>query len=306
MINLSSGLLLAILIMIVLGSLGYLRSRRPAGKNQSIAMTVFAYGMLSSSLALIPISLFHIHGGTAAVLHIHGVGETFQALSEECGLPIFCAINELLIVTAGVLFFAFVLNQAASHVMLRRFRNREDIEMTRSLRAVYDVDDLVSLYVVKDAKPDAYSFAILELGRFFIPRGRDVVIITTSLMELLDKDELQTVLAHELAHVTNKDNRYIPFFQALSSLMFFDPLMRLLKNRVVRRGEFMADREAAISTGKPLGLARALGKILLYGQGKGSKHTIYSAFSGGQRKVILERIRMLIRFAESMGQNPQD
>lgn len=306
MINLSSGLLLAILVTIVLLSIGYLRSRRPVGKNRSIAMTIFAYGLLSSTLALIPIYLFHIHTGSDAGLHIHGVGETFDALAHECGLPIVCAINELLLVTLGVLLFAFVLNQGASRFMLRRFRIREDTEMTGALGAVCDVDDSVSLHVIHDQRPDAFSFAILEFGRFLKPRGRDMIIVTSSLMKLLDQDELRTVLAHELAHVKREDNRYVPFFNSVSSLVFFDPLIRLTKNRIVREGEFKADREAAISTGNPLGLARALGKISVYDQGAKARRPSYSAFSGGRRSLILERIKRLMELSESMGQSHED
>ncbi|MFQ5884370.1 MAG: M56 family metallopeptidase [Thermoplasmata archaeon] len=300
MMSLGLGLLLALLMLIALGSAGYLLSKRPAGKNRSVATTIFAYGMFSSSLALIPLSLFHFHTGEHAGLHIHGIGKTFEALAEECGLPIACAINELLIITAGVLLLAFVLNQVASRLMMRRFRNREDPGMSRSLRSEYGVEDSISLYVVKDANPDAFSFAILERGRYALPRGRDVIIITTALVELLDKDELRTVAAHELAHVKGRDNRYAPFFHALSALVFFDPLMRLLKNRVVRREEFIADKEAALSTGNPLGLARALGKVLIHTKKCARLAGSIGLSRGHTRKVLLERIKRLIKLAEEL------
>ncbi|MEE9116547.1 MAG: hypothetical protein V3U09_06595, partial [Thermoplasmata archaeon] len=61
MISLGLGLLVVLLMLIALGSAGYLLSKRPAGKNRSVAVTIFAYGMLSSSLALIPLSVFHFH-----------------------------------------------------------------------------------------------------------------------------------------------------------------------------------------------------------------------------------------------------
>ncbi|MEE9223941.1 MAG: M56 family metallopeptidase [Thermoplasmata archaeon] len=306
MISVGLGLLLASLMLIALGSAGYLLFKRPAGKNRSIAMTIFAYGILLSSLALIPLSIFHLHTAPHPEIHVHGIGETIEAYSEECGLPIACTINDVIMITLGVLLFALLLNQVASRLMMRRFRNQEDSEMSRALRADFGVEDSISLFVVKDASPDAFSFAILEKGRSFIPRAMDVVIITTALIELLDRPELQTVIAHETAHVRRKDNRYVTFFSALSALLFFDPVIRLLKNRVARQEEFIADEDAALSTGNPLALARALGKILLYGENQRNVSRSCGLTRNAGRKNILERIRRLIGLAKKLDQDWMD
>lgn len=303
MISLGLGLLVVLLMLIALGSAGYLLSKRPAGKNRSVAVTIFAYGMLSSSLALIPLSVFHFHITSNAELHIHELGATMGAFVEECGLPIACAITDLVIITLGVLTFAFVLNQGASRLLMRSFRNREDRQLSRALRKDLGVEEPISLLVVRDPNPDAFSFAILEKGRAFLPRGKDVIVITTSLIELLDKDELTPVIAHEIAHVRRKDNRYVPFFHALSSFMFFDPLIRLLKSRVSRKQEFIADREAALSTGNPLGLARALVKTLVHGHNLKNNMASIGFVRNHKKKFVLERIRRLMIIAEELGQN---
>jgi Zn-dependent protease with chaperone function len=304
MISFGMGLLVALLALVAFGSAGYLKSRRPTGKNRSVVVTVFAYGMLSTSVALIPLSVLHFHLGEHSAVHIHEAAEAFGAIMAECGLPIVCAVYDLLVITFGVLFFAFILNQAATRLLMRRFRNREDRDLSKRLRNDFGVEGKTSLLAVRDNNPDAFSFALLERGRYLLPHGRDVIVVTTGLLELLNEEELKTVVAHELAHIRKKDNRYLPFVRALSALVFFDPLIRLIKSRLTLGQEFSADREAAISTGNPIGLARALGKVLLSGRRQGAVFVNVGFFGGSKRKVILERIERLISLAEEMGHLP--
>jgi Zn-dependent protease with chaperone function len=303
MISFGLGLLVALLVLIALGAAGFLRSRRPMGKNGSVVVTVFAYGMLSTSIALIPLSILHLHFGEHAGVHLHEATEAFGAIIAECGVPIVCAVYDLLLITLGVLFFAFALNQMATRLLMRRYRNREDLELTRSMREEHGIDREVTLLAVRDTKPDAFSFAVLELVRYFLPRGRDVIVVTTGLNELLNEEELRTVVVHELAHVRRKDNRYLPFLRALSALVFFDPLIRLIKNRLTVGQEFDADREAALSTRNPIGLARALGKVLLSRSGTAATLTDVGIFGGHKRTIVLERIERLMLLAEEMGQD---
>jgi Zn-dependent protease with chaperone function len=305
MISLGLGLLLALLMLIALGAAGYLKSRRPTGKNRSVAVTVFAYGMLSTSIALIPLSVLHFHLGQHPGVHLHEATETFGAIIAECGVPIVCAVYDLLFITLGVLLFAFALNQGATRLLMRRFKNREDPELSRSLRKDVGIGDKVSLLVVKDPNPDAFSFAILGRGRSLLPKGMDMIVVTTGLYELLDREELRTVIAHELAHVRRKDNRYVPFLRALSALVFFDPLIRLIKNRITVGQEFNADREAALSTGNPIGLARALGKVLLCERRRRTALADVGIFGIHKRKIVLERIERLMILAEEMGEDPE-
>jgi heat shock protein HtpX len=129
--------------------------------------------------------------------------------------------------------------------------------------------------------PNAFA-----LGR---SRKAAVVCATTGIMRTLEPSELEGVMAHELAHVKNRDvliMTFASFFASIAAMMaqfafFFGAgddespagivvfLVSLLVYFVSfflmlalsRYREFTADRGAALTTGRPSALASALTKI---------------------------------------------
>ncbi|WP_096394451.1 zinc metalloprotease HtpX [Halorubrum trapanicum] len=112
------------------------------------------------------------------------------------------------------------------------------------------------------------------------------VAVTTGLLQALDEDELDGVLAHELAHVKNRDVMVMTIASFLSTIAFFivrwgwllggdnrqgaPVIVAILVSLVVwvvsflliralsRYREYSADRGAALITGQPGALASAL------------------------------------------------
>jgi len=122
-------------------------------------------------------------------------------------------------------------------------------------------------------------------------RKKGVVCVTTGLLETLDREQLEGVIAHELAHIKNRDMIVMTIASLLGTLAFvvvrwgwlFGGRNRqrggnaflvaflasivvwivsfLLTRLLSRYREYAADRGAAIITGKPSALAAALARI---------------------------------------------
>jgi heat shock protein HtpX len=120
-------------------------------------------------------------------------------------------------------------------------------------------------------------------------KNHAAVCVTTGLQRTLDQDELEGVLAHELAHIKNRDMAVMTVASLLGTLAFIVVrwgwlfggrgrnqapvwiailvsvvvwiISFLLIRALSRYREFAADRGAAAITGKPSALASALMKI---------------------------------------------
>ncbi|MFA6081678.1 MAG: M48 family metallopeptidase [Patescibacteria group bacterium] len=148
-----------------------------------------------------------------------------------------------------------------------------------------------SLYVIKDSSPNAFA------------TGRDpkhsVVCATTGLLEMMDRTELEGVIAHELSHVKNFDillasivavlvgtlalisdwvmrsmwwgrgsddddrsSRNPIFFVLLIISLILTPIIAtIIQLAISRKREYLADASGVLLTRYPEGLARALEKL---------------------------------------------
>ncbi len=90
---------------------------------------------------------------------------------------------------------------------------------------------------------------------------KKTVVISRSLCRLLNCDEVEAVLAHELAHIKNRDVNMKSFVSVYSRLVPIDVIMKFVEPAVHRERELLADEVSAFLTKKPLALASALLKI---------------------------------------------
>lgn len=148
------------------------------------------------------------------------------------------------------------------------------------------------VYIIDDPAPNAFA------------TGRDpkhaIVGATTGLLEIMDKRELEAVMAHEMSHVCNYDIRVSMIAFGLVSaiglladlalrMMFFSgdddrdvhpavyvlglvvvilaPILATITQLAVsRQREYLADASGALLTRDSEGLASALGKLQEYGR----------------------------------------
>ena len=144
------------------------------------------------------------------------------------------------------------------------------------------------VYIVNDVSPNAFA------------TGRDkehaVVAVTTGLLQILNKTELEGVVAHELSHIGNRDILLstvivvlVGFISILANIflrsgmsgkgrnnekgggilaivgvvfIILSPIIaKLIQLAISRKREFLADADGALLTRYPEGLASALEKI---------------------------------------------
>ncbi len=151
------------------------------------------------------------------------------------------------------------------------------------------------IYIINDPSPNAFA-----TGR---NKDHAVVAVTTGLLGMMDRSELEGVIAHELSHVgnrdmlvstvavvlvgfvtlasdfflrstlwggggRNRDDKGNPILMIIAvALVILAPIVAtLMQLAISRKREFLADASGALLTRYPEGLASALRKIGAYTQ----------------------------------------
>ena len=139
--------------------------------------------------------------------------------------------------------------------------------------------DKPRLMVADMGVPNAFA-----VGR----RGAGVVVVSTEIIDLLERDELKGVLAHELAHINNRDVVMMLIGQSIAAMVgivvqfavlfggernigsyifamiagsIAQMIVSLFVLAISRYREYVADSDAAKYTNNPDAMARALEKI---------------------------------------------
>ena len=96
---------------------------------------------------------------------------------------------------------------------------------------------------------------------FFRPR----IILSTGLMQLLNEDEMEAVIYHELYHQNSRDPLKIFLISLISSTIWYIPILKWFhqKHKIVK--ELLADEYAMEKQGNPADLGSALLKMIKVG-----------------------------------------
>jgi Zn-dependent protease with chaperone function len=161
----------------------------------------------------------------------------------------------LLLAIFGGLPLSFLLRRYSPRILLRKVKDlsppRADIATTfRTICRKVGVAD-AELKISKMKLPIS----------FVVEMHEPVVVMSEKLLSLLKKDEVEAVMAHELAHVKNSDTALKAMVTAYRTALPQDPIIHLVEAAFHREREMVADETAAEATGKPLSLASALLKI---------------------------------------------
>ena len=188
--------------------------------------------------------------------------------------------------------YALIQYFAASRIALavngaHEIQNRDNPEVYRIVEnlAITDGMPMPKVYIMNDPAPNAFA-----TGRN--PQHASVAV-TTGLLNIMDKRELEAVLAHEMSHVKNYDilvnmivfglvsaigmicdmilriafwgdsdnrNSQLMIFGIIAAILA--PVVALMVQLAVsRQREYLADASGALTTRDPEGLAMALEKL---------------------------------------------
>ena len=210
------------------------------------------------------------------------------------------AFNNQLVLFLGIFFsvlYAWVSYYASASMVLavskaKPIDKKDNPDLYRVVENLAITSGLPTpkIYVIADNAPNAFA------------TGRDpqhaVVCVTTGLLDMMDRKELEGVIAHELSHVGNYDVRFMTLVVVLVGIivMLSDWFIRfsfftdtdsdnsgglqgimmlvgillailapivgmLMQLSFSRKREYLADSSAALLTRYPEGLASALEKI---------------------------------------------
>lgn len=126
-------------------------------------------------------------------------------------------------------------------------------------------------------------------GAFVVGTRRPVVVLGADLLEQLDEQEIEGVLAHELAHVRRRDTLVATLLGALRDVTFFVPGGGWAVQQLHRERELAADQLAVTATKRPGALASGLLKVLESAPSK--THACAALVPSGD---LVGRVRVLV------------
>lgn len=204
----------------------------------------------------------------------------------------FLTIFPLIVLGVGLWFiiaFFFhrqLIMRATGSKPLERKADKRVYNLVENLCLAEGMAKMPSVYVIEDSSLNAFASGI-GAGSYSISLSRGI-------MDQLNDEELQGVIAHELTHIKNRDTRllvvsiiFVGIFAFVSEIMFKTIRYKreggkgegiwfagaiglstlayvvslLIQLAISRKREFMADAGAVEMTRKPAALANALRKI---------------------------------------------
>lgn len=222
-----------------------------------------------------------------------GIGWALSYVLENQGI-LYAAVGLSLVMNVGSYWYSDKLALASTGAKpISRETHRDLWNIVENL-AIAEGMPVPKVYVINDPAPNAFA------------TGRDpkhgTVAVTTGLLGMMERSELEGVIAHEMSHIKNRDTLVMTVvvvllgFVTLLSDFFLRSMMygggndrdnklgavmvvagialailspfiaQLIQLAISRKREFLADASGALMTRYPEGLASALQKIAGYAQ----------------------------------------
>jgi beta-lactamase regulating signal transducer with metallopeptidase domain len=162
-----------------------------------------------------------------------------------------------LLVNLYIIYSIFVIGKLVIQqiVLFRQFRNK--IQQLLNKEQSYVLNKTLirknnDIVVINNQEPLAFTFGFWE----------PIIILSTTLIEMLDSKELEAVIYHETSHQKYYDGIKVFILQVISEVMWYIPLTRWSYQNYRIMIELIADEYAINRMGSELGLGSALIKLI--------------------------------------------
>jgi Zn-dependent protease with chaperone function len=205
-----------------------------------------------------------------------------------------------LLLIGGSLSSFMLLRRIHGHIGLRRLvRRSRRIDPGAPLATT--VTNLATAAGAKRA-PDLFICPVAGLGAFTTGGRRPAVVLSEDLLEHLDDEELEAVLAHEIAHIASHDVRVIAIGGVLRDMVVWNPLAHIAYRYLRNSREIEADRRAAVLTGDPLAVASGLVKMCKLVGGRTGRRRIAALSFRRRKERVSTRVSGLLILADGRAQ----
>jgi len=186
----------------------------------------------------------------------------------------------------GFLFFAF--RMAGGFIHLRQLRHRDTFPADKMLQN--------KLNQLIQRTPLRRSVKIMESAMIKVPillgHLKPLILIPIGTINLLTEEEVEAVLAHELAHIIRRDFSMNIFFTLVEILFYYHPGVWLMSATVRSERENCCDDLALFLCKNPLVYARALYK--LEAAHKAARLPGLALSFSSQKNQLLHRVRRIL------------
>lgn len=230
---------------------------------------------------------------TLFLLIIIGLGYFFSIYFHQPSILYFAVFFSIFMNFFSYYFSDKIVLKMTGAKELNHDENKEIYHLVENLSITAGLP-MPKVFIIQDSAPNAFA-----TGR---NKKHAVIALTTGLLERLNKNELEGVIAHELSHIGNKDILLstiivvlVGFVAILSDILLRSALFNgnrddqkdgrigmimmiagivlavlapiiamIIQLAISRKREFLADASGALLTRYPEGLASALEKITKY------------------------------------------
>ena len=143
---------------------------------------------------------------------------------------------------------------------------------------------------LKVSAPVALFESALVQAPLVIGHFKPVILVPLGLLTGLPPEQVEAILAHELAHISRRDYLVNFLLSILETLFFFNPAIWWISAGIRREREYCCDEMAVTACSSSLVYARALASL----QERRSSPPVFAMAAAGKRKELLTRVQCVL------------